>query len=148
MAFWLLKTEPSTYSYADLERDGRTPWTGVKNPQAQASLRAMKPGDRAVVYHSGSKEAVGLAEVVTTPYPDPTGSDPRMVCVDVRAAGSLPSPVPLEALKKQRAFAGSPLLRQGRLSVLPLTAEQWQSVEALARGRDAGARGAPRTPTA
>jgi predicted RNA-binding protein with PUA-like domain len=135
MAYWLLKTEPSTYGYADLERERETAWTGVTNPQAQANLRGMKPGDTAVIYHSGVKEAVGLAEISRAAYPDPEGGDARLSCVDVRAVGRLPAPVPLEALKKEKAFEGSPLVRQGRLSVVPITPEQWRAVERLARAR-------------
>jgi predicted RNA-binding protein with PUA-like domain len=133
MAYWLLKTEPSTYSFADLERERLTAWTGVTNPQAQANLRAMKPGDAAVVYHSGDREAVGLAEVARAAYPDPEAGDTRLCCVDVRSASRLPSPVPLDALKMEKAFQGSPLLRQGRLSVVPLTEEQWRVLQRLAR---------------
>jgi predicted RNA-binding protein with PUA-like domain len=132
MAYWLLKTEPGAYAFADLVRDRRTAWTGVKNPQAQAHLRAMREGDRALVYHSGEKQAVGVAEVVRAAYPDPTGEGGAQVCVDVRALEPLPAPVPLDALKAEPAFAGSPLLRQGRLSVVPLTAEQWKGAARLA----------------
>jgi predicted RNA-binding protein with PUA-like domain len=132
MAYWLLKTEPSTYSWDDLVEEGTTAWTGVSNPQAQANLRAMKRGDRAVVYHSGEKQAVGIAEVVRTAYPDPGGEDERLVCVDVRAAEALPAPVPLEALKQEAAFQGSALLRQGRLSVVPLSPAEWRDLTMLA----------------
>lgn len=131
MAYWLLKTEPSTYSWDDLLKEGTTRWTGVANPQAQGNLKAMKAGDRAVIYHSGEKRAVGVAEVVKTAYPDPTAA-PGLVCVDVRAAEALPAPVPLEALKQEASFAGSALLRQGRLSVVPLSPAEWRSVEAVA----------------
>jgi predicted RNA-binding protein with PUA-like domain len=131
MAFWLLKTEPSTYSWADLARDGTTAWTGVSNPQAQRNLRAMMLGDRAVVYHSGEKRAVGVAEVVRTAYPDPE-TDGDLVCVDVRALEPLPAPVPLEQLKLEPTFQGSVLLRQGRLSVVPLAPAEWRDLMALA----------------
>ncbi len=131
MATWLLKTEPGTYAWADLVKDGTTAWTGVANPQAQANLRSMKAGDRAIVYHSGEKRAVGVAEVVRTAYPDPTGG-PGAVCVDVRAVAPLPAPVPLEALKRDAAFAASPLVRQGRLSVVPLSPAEWRDLEAVA----------------
>ncbi len=134
MACWLIKTEPTTYSFADLERERVTAWTGVKNPVAQANLRAMQAGDRVLIYHSGTKVAVGLAEVVRTAYPDPTAAGSGMACVDVRAVSALPSPVPLADLKKARAFAGSPLIRQGRLSVVPLTEEQWKLVLELGGG--------------
>lgn len=131
-AFWLVKTEPSSYSFADLQRDGQTRWDGVANPQALANLRAMKAGDRVLVYHSGEKAAVGVAEVVRAAYPDPGGGDPRLAVVDLRADAPLARPVALEAMKAEPAFAGSPLLRQGRLSVVPLTEAEWRAVERLA----------------
>lgn len=130
MAYWLLKTEPSDYGWDDLVRDGTTAWSGVANPQAQANLRTMKQGDRVIVYHSGEKRAVGVAEIARTAYPDPAG-DGR-VCVDVRAVEPLPAPVPLEALKEEPAFEGSALLRQGRLSVVPLAPAEWRGLGALA----------------
>jgi predicted RNA-binding protein with PUA-like domain len=131
MAHWLLKTEPETYAWEDLVKEGTTSWTGVANAQAQANLRAMKPGDRAVVYHSGERRAVGIAEVVRAAYPDPDAGD-GAVCVDVRAVEPLPAPVPLEAIKQEAAFEGSVLLRQGRLSVVPLSPAEWRDLEALA----------------
>lgn len=130
--FWLVKTEPSAYSFADLQRDGETRWDGVVNPQALANLRAMKAGDRVLVYHSGEKAAAGVAEVARSAYPDPAAADPRLVVVDLRAGAPLARPVSLEAMKAEPAFAGSPLLRQGRLSVVPLTQAQWRAVERLA----------------
>ena len=132
MAYWLLKTEPEQYAFEDLVRERTAPWTGVKNPQAQANLRAMRAGDRAVVYHSGEKRAVGLAEVVKTAYPDPTAPGGELVCVDVQAVEPLPAPVPLEALKLEPAFAGSALLRQGRLSVVPLSPAEWKDLAMVA----------------
>jgi predicted RNA-binding protein with PUA-like domain len=131
MAYWLLKTEPSSYAWADLVRDGRTAWTGVTNAQAQRNLRAMKAGDRAVVYHSGEKRAVGIAEVVRVAYPDPKG-DGATSCVDVKPVAALPAPVPLEQLKLEPTFEGSALLRQGRLSVVPLAPAEWRDLQALA----------------
>ncbi len=132
MAYWLLKTEPGDYAWDDLLRDGTTAWTGVSNAQAQSNLRAMKAGDRAIVYHSGEKRAVGVAEIARAAYPDPTADDPALVCVDVRATEPLPAPVPLEALKLEPAFDGSALLRQGRLSVVPLSPAEWRDLGALA----------------
>lgn len=129
MAYWLLKTEPGEYSWDDLVRDGTTRWSGVTNPQAQRNLRTMGKGDRAVVYHSGEKRAVGIAEVVRTAYPDPEGDGG--VCVDVRAVEPLPAPVPLAALKQEAAFEGSVLLRQGRLSAVPLSPAEWRDLEAV-----------------
>jgi predicted RNA-binding protein with PUA-like domain len=130
MATWLLKTEPDTYSWDDLVREGTTAWTGVSNPQAQGNLRAMRPGDRAIIYHSGEKRAVGIAEIVQAAYPEPGGDG--TVCVDVRAVEPLPAPVPLEALKQETAFEGSVLLRQGRLSVVPLSPAEWRDLLDLA----------------
>jgi predicted RNA-binding protein with PUA-like domain len=134
MAYWLLKTEPGAYAFSDLERDGVTAWTGVANPAAQRNLRAMAEGDRAAVYHTGDeKAAVGVARVVRTAYPDPTAADGKLCCVDLKPVSALPVPVPLAALKDHAAFAGSPLVKQGRLSVVPLTDEQWQALTGLAR---------------
>lgn len=133
MAFWLLKTEPGAYSFGDLQREGRTAWTGVKNPVAQRNLRAMQAGDRAVVYHTGDeKAAVGVAEVVRSAYPDPTDRAGALACVDLAPAAPLARPVALAAMKGHPSFAGSPLLRQGRLSVVPLTAPQWEAIRELA----------------
>ena len=132
MAYWLLKTEPETYAFDDLVREGTTAWTGVKNPQAQANLRAMKQGDRAVIYHSGERRAVGLAEIVRTAYDHPASNGEPLVAVDVRALEALPAPVPLEAIKLEPAFVGSALIRQGRLSVVPLSPAEWQDLSELA----------------
>jgi predicted RNA-binding protein with PUA-like domain len=135
MAFWLLKTEPGAYSFSDLLREGGTVWTGVKNPVAQRHLRSMEPGDRAAVYHTGAeKAAVGVASVRRAAYPDPTARGEERVCVDLAPERALPSPVPLARLKAEPAFAGSPLLRQGRLSVVPLTEAQWKALLRLGAG--------------
>jgi predicted RNA-binding protein with PUA-like domain len=126
-AMWLLKTEAGTYGYDDLERDGGTRWDGVTNPVALRNLRAMKTGDRVVVYHTGDeKAAVGLAEVTREGYPDPKNG--RLVVVDIAPRGRLERPVTLAAMKAAPAFADSPLVRQGRLSVVPLTAEQMRFI--------------------
>ena len=127
---WLLKTEPSTYGYDDLEREGRAVWDGVTNPVALRNLRAMKSGDRAFVYHTGDEKAVvGRARVVKAAYPDPKDKSGRLVVVDLEPAGRLARPVTLETIKTLPVFADSPLVRQGRLSVVPLTAEQVRAVE-------------------
>ena len=132
-AAWLVKTEPSEYSYADLERDGTAEWDGVTNPLAQRHLRAMRPGDDCVVYHSGSKRAdVGLARVARDPYPDPTDPAGRRVWVDLAAERPLARPAPLATLKADPAFAESPLVRMARLSVMPLEREQLTAIERLA----------------
>lgn len=131
VALWLVKTEPEHYSFADLEREGQDIWDGVRNPQAQAYLRRMQPGDRVLVYHSGRQRAVvGIAEVVSHPYPDP--ADPRRCAVDLRAVARLPRPVPLAQLRLHPACSGWALLRQPRLSVMPVSPEQWAAVEELA----------------
>jgi predicted RNA-binding protein with PUA-like domain len=126
---WLLKTEPSTYGYDDLEKEGRAVWDGVKNPFALRNLREMKAGDRVVVYHTGDeKAAVGLAEVTREAYPDPKAKDPRLLVVDLKPKGRLATPVTLATIKQQAIFADSPLVRQGRLSVVRLTAPQWKAL--------------------
>ena len=125
--YWLLKTEPTAYSYDQLERDGRTAWDGVKNNLALMHLRAMKAGDWALIYHTGSaKEVVGMARILRGPYPDPKLDDPKLVVVDVAAEGLLPKPVPLAAIKADPALADLPLVRMSRLSVMPVTPEQWK----------------------
>lgn len=124
---WLVKTEPGTYGYDDLEREGGTRWDGVTNPVALRNLRVMKAGDRVVVYHTGDqKAAVGLAEVTRAAYADP--SNPRLPVVDLAPRGRLPRPVTLAEMKALPVFAESPLVRQGRLSVVPLTAEQMRAI--------------------
>lgn len=134
MARWLMKTEPSTYAFDDLSREGTTAWSGVRNAQARLHLRAMKVGDAVAVYHTGGEKAVvGLASVTRAAYPEP-GGDAGAVQVDLAAGARLAAPVPLAALKAARPFAGSPLLSQGRLSVVPLDAAQWRALLALGRG--------------
>lgn len=120
---WLLKTEPSEYSFEDLVREKTATWDGVVNAQARIHLRSMKKGDRLVVYHTGDvKAAIGRATVAAAPRPDP--ADPKGTVVDVKAGKALKRPVPLAEMKGAKVFAGSPLLTIGRLSVVPLTPEQ------------------------
>jgi predicted RNA-binding protein with PUA-like domain len=136
MAYWLLKTEPSTYSYSDLERDGRTPWNGITNPTALIHLRAMKKGDLALIYHTGGERAiVGVAEIVTPPYPDPKANNEKIVIVDIKAKQALKNPVDLDTIKSDKTFAGWDLLRIGRLSVVPVPAAMWKRIQALAAGK-------------
>jgi predicted RNA-binding protein with PUA-like domain len=131
MAAWLLKTEPSTYSFGDLTKAKRAVWDGVKNPVALKHLAAMKPGDQLVIYHTGDeKAAVGLAEVAGAPRPDPT--DAKLTVVDLVAKAALTRPVSLAELKAEPSFRQSPLLKIGRLSVVPLDAAQWKRLLALA----------------
>ena len=125
---WLVKTEPGTYSYDDLEREGRAVWDGVTNPQALKNLREMAVGERVFVYHTGEeKSVVGEAEVVRAAYPDPKAG--KLVVVDLKAVKRLKSAVTLADLKAESAFEESPLVRQGRLSVVPITAAQASLIE-------------------
>ncbi len=126
MAYWILKTEPSTYSFADLQKARRAVWDGVANPVALKNLRAMAVGDEAMIYHTGDEKAVvGLARVVRAAYPDPRQDDPRLVVVDLEAGTSVRTPVSLKAIKADPAFADLALVRQGRLSVVPMPAALW-----------------------
>ena len=130
---WLLKTEPGDYAYADLERDGATVWDGVSNNAALMHLRTMRPGDLALIYHTGDeRQAVGVAEVTSGPYPDPKAGDAKLVVVDVRPLRTLPRPVTLAAIKADPAFADFALVRQGRLSVVPVAPEHWRRLLAMA----------------
>jgi len=118
---YLLKTEPSEYSFADLQRDKATIWDGVSNPVALRNLRGMKPGERLVIYETGDhKSAVGTATVVSV-----DASDPKNPQVKIKAGAALKRPVTLAEVKANKLFADSPLVRQGRLSVVPLTAAQY-----------------------
>ena len=133
---WIVKTEPSSYSWAELEREGRTAWDGVKNAQALIHLRAMREGDPVLVYHSGDEKAlVGLARVARGPYPDPKLDDPRLVVVDLAAERALTRPVTLAAIKASGKFAELALVRQGRLSVMPVSAAEWKRLLSLAGER-------------
>jgi predicted RNA-binding protein with PUA-like domain len=133
MNFWLLKSEPDNYSYADLERDGATVWDGVGNNTALMHIRTMQPGDLALIYHTGDqRQAVGLAEITSAPYADPQAGDPKLVVVDIRPLRRLPLPVTLAAVKADPAFADFALVRQGRLSVVPVTPEQWGKLLGMA----------------
>lgn len=121
---YLLKTEPSEYSFADLQRDKTTLWDGVSNPAALKHLREMKPGTRLVIYETGDlRSAVGTATVVSV-----EASDPKNPRVEVRVGKPLAKPVSLAQIKMNKLFAGSPLIRQGRLSVVPLTAAQHKAL--------------------
>lgn len=131
MAYWLFKQEPSTYSYSQLEKDGRTVWDGVANNLALKHLRAVKKGDKAIFYHTGDeKQAVGIMDIISDPYPDP--KDSKLVVVDVRPAGRLARPVTLEQIKNDRAFAGWELVRISRLSVMPVPDKLWDRMMKMA----------------
>ncbi len=127
MNHWILKTEPSTYSYADLEQAGTAVWDGVKNNLALKHLRAMAAGDRAIIYHSGEvRAAVGLAEITKAAYPDPQGREPKFVVVELRAAGALNKPVLLSAIRKDAPLTDLGLVRMPRLSVMPCSEAQYR----------------------
>lgn len=127
MAYWLLKTDPDTYSYEDLEREKKTEWDGVSNNLALKYLRQMKAGDLALIYHSGDEKCVvGVAEIASDPYPDPKRGDPKLVVVDVKAKKRLPQPVPLADIKADKQFQDFLLVKISRLSVMPVTEKQWE----------------------
>jgi predicted RNA-binding protein with PUA-like domain len=132
---WLVKEEPDSYSFDRLVQDGGTTWSGVRNPLAQKHLRAMRKGDRVFYYHTGSERAiVGVARVTAAPRPDPEDDTGKRVMVDIAPVGPLPHPVPLAALKVEPLFATHPLVRIGRLSVMPVSDREWKLVERLASG--------------
>ncbi len=133
MEHWLLKTEPSTYSYHDLARDGRTTWDGVSNPVALRHLRAMKKGDQAFIYHTGKEKAiVGIARVTRAGYPDPRHGDSKLVVVDLEPVRAVARPVTLAEVKADRRFVDFALARMPRLSVMPVTPPQWKTLLSLA----------------
>ena len=133
MTYWLLKTEPSSYGWDDLVREGATEWTGVRNHAAAAHLRAMTPGDRALIYHSGeAKAAIGIAEVTRGPQKD--GDEGGWVSVAIRPLAPLARPVTLASMKAAPGLAGMAVLRQPRLSVSRVSGEEWQIIADLARG--------------
>lgn len=133
MRYYLLKTEPESYSYADLVRDQGTVWDGVANNAALKFLREIQPGDQALIYHTGDeRQAVGLAEITSAAYPDPRGTDPKLVVVDLRPLRELPRPVTLAMIKADPFFADFALVRQGRLSVVPVSPAQWARLMEMA----------------
>jgi len=133
MTYWLLKSEPQDYSYTDLKQAERTVWNGVKNPLALKYLRTMQPTDEALFYHTGKeRRVVGIAQILSLPYPDPALDDPKLVVVDIRAVRSLPQPVTLTQIKQSGNFADFDLIRLPRLSVVPVSAQYWQQILQLA----------------
>ena len=124
--YWILKTEPSSYSFDRLMQEGRAVWDGVKNAVALRHIGQMKPGDKALIYHTGNeKSVVGTADVVSAPYPDPKEKDPKLLVIELKARERLDRPVPLSEIKADKAFADLGLVRIGRLSVMPATPAQW-----------------------
>lgn len=131
---WLLKEEPAHYSFDDLVRDGRTAWTGVKNPLAQKHLRSIAGGDRIFFYHTGTEKAVvGIARASGAAYPDPADRTGKLYAVDVEPVKKLGTPVTLAAIKADRAFASFPLVRMPRLSVMPVSEAEWKRIESMAK---------------
>jgi predicted RNA-binding protein with PUA-like domain len=134
MKLWLLKSEPSEYSYDHLERQKKGVWDGVANNQALIHLRNMRKGDRAFMYHSGKEKlVVGILDIVSDPYPDPRKNDPRLVVVDVAPRGRLTSPVALSDIKRNAAFASFELVRFSRLSVMPVPPVLWEKILGMSR---------------
>jgi predicted RNA-binding protein with PUA-like domain len=133
MAHWLLKSEPASYSWEQMVKDGRTHWNGVRNFQAANNLRAMKEGDRAFFYHSNEgKEIVGVVEIVRTFYPDPGDASGKFGMVDVAPVMPVDRPVSLAEMKNVPELAGFSLLRQSRLSVCPVSDAEWAVICGLA----------------
>ncbi len=133
-AKWLLKSDPETYSYDDLERDRETVWDGVSNNLALKHIRSIRKGDQALVYHTGEEKAVvGLAKIVSDPYPDPKHKDGRLVVMDIAAERRLARPVTLDEIKKNPAFKDFTLVRLPRLSVMPVSESQWEALLAMAK---------------
>ena len=131
---WLFKEEPTHYSFDDLVRDGKTSWTGVKNPLAQKHLRAVKKGDRIFYYHTGDEKAVvGIARAMGAAYPDPADKSGKLYAVDVEPVKKLDQPVTLAAVKADKAFAELPLVRMPRLSVMPVPDDLWKRIEGMSR---------------
>ena len=134
MAYWLMKSEPSSYSWDDLVRDGGTEWDGVRNNAARLHLRAMKPGDEAFLYHSmADKAVVGIMRIARGPQPDPKAPD--WVSVRVEPVRPLPAPVTLAAIKAEPRLAKMELIRQSRLSVAPVRDEEWALILKMAGER-------------
>lgn len=132
MAYWLIKSEPDTWSWDQHVKKGADAWTGVRNHQAKAHLVAMKKGDKAFFYHSNEgKEIVGVSEVVKEAYPDATDKTGKFVCVDFKAVEPLKTPVTLATLKADENFADMVLINNSRLSVQPVSADEWKAIRKM-----------------
>jgi len=137
MAFWLVKSEPDAFSWAQQVEHGVEPWTGVRNFQARKNLATMRTGDRAFFYHSNiGREIVGVVEVVREAYPDPTADEGNWICVDMRAVGPMPRPVTLAEMKADESLMDFALIRQSRLSVVPVSDAHWAHLCALGGWRE------------
>ena len=134
MAQWLVKEEPEHYGFDQFERDGKTVWAGVRNPLAQKHLKAIRKGDRVFYYHTGKEKAiVAVAKATSDAYPDPADREGRLHVVDLAPVRRLTKPVTLAAVKADRAFQSFPLVRMGRLSVMPVTDAEWKRIEDMSR---------------
>jgi predicted RNA-binding protein with PUA-like domain len=132
-SFWLVKSEPNTYSFDDLQRDGRTIWDGVRNNTAALNLKAMKVGDEALFYHSQEgKAVVGVAKVARAAFPDASDPSGRFVAVELTPVRPLPRPVTLSEMKANPALSGMVMLRQSRLSVSPVSPQEWAAILTMA----------------
>ena len=134
MSYWLLKTEPSDYSYDDLETDGGTVWDGVGNNLALVHMREVESGDEALIYHTGrERKIVGVARVTSAPYPDPQHDDPKRVVFDIEPERRLDSPVELSDVKAEGSFDDWELVRNPRLSVMPVPEQHWKRLLEMAK---------------
>ncbi|MEQ1575899.1 MAG: EVE domain-containing protein [Vicinamibacterales bacterium] len=132
MASWLFKEEPESYGYGQLVRDRRTVWAGVRNPLAQQHLRGIRKGDRIFYYHTGKEKAVvAVAKATSDAYPDPNDPTGKLHVVDIAPDRALTHPVTLAAIKADKAFASFALVRMSRLSVMPVTTEEWARIEKM-----------------
>ena len=136
MAYWLAKSEPSTYSWDDLVKEKQTCWSGIRNYAARIHMRNMKKGDEVFFYHSNEGvEIVGIAKVIKEAYPDPTTDDDRWVAVDLKPVRKLKNPVTLDAIKKETRLKEMALVRISRLSLQPVSDEEWEIVMKMAGER-------------
>ena len=133
MAYWLVKSEPNKYAFADLQKDGKTVWDGVRNFTARGNLKAMKSGDEVLYYHSQEGlEVVGVAKVVREAFPDASDPTGKFVAVELAPVRPLPKPVTLTQMKAEPALAALEMIRQGRLSVSPVRPEEWKAILKMA----------------
>jgi predicted RNA-binding protein with PUA-like domain len=131
---WLVKEEPTHYSFDDLVRDGKTAWTGVRNPLAQKNLRSMRKGDFIFFYHTGDvKAVVGIAKAASAPYADPNDANGKLHAIDVVPVKKLKAPVTLAAVKADKSFSSFPLVRMSRLSVMPVNDDEWKRIEKMSQ---------------
>lgn len=133
---WLFKEEPTHYSYDDLARDGKTSWTGVRNPVAQKHLRTVKKGDRIFFYHTGNEKAVvGISRAAGDAYPDPSDKTGKLFAVDVEPVKKLKAPVTLAAIKSDKRFATFVLTKVPRLSVMPVSTDEWDAIVEMSQAK-------------